>query len=86
MSDTPAVQEFAVADRDAGTYGITTGPDGALWLTFVHGGRIRRLTVDGGLTEYPLDSPSCRPAVIAPGPDGALWVTLETGAVARVAP
>ncbi|WP_425336428.1 virginiamycin B lyase family protein, partial [Streptomyces afghaniensis] len=57
-SDSPVVQEFAVADRDAGPYGITAGPDGALWLTFVHSGRIGRLTLDGELTEYALDSPS----------------------------
>ncbi|MGO4419948.1 virginiamycin B lyase, partial [Streptomyces sp. MCAF7] len=72
-SEVPALTEIVVADKEAGPYGITTGPDGALWITFVHSGRIARLTLDGELTEYPLDSPECRPTVITPGPDGALW-------------
>lgn len=70
-----AVSEMSIADEGAGPYGITAGPDGALWLTFAHSGRIARLTLDGELHEYPLEPPGCRPTVIAPGPDGALWFT-----------
>lgn len=73
--DVPASREISVADKGAGPYGIAAGPDGALWLTFAHSGRIARLTLDGELEEYPLDSPACRPTVITPGPDGALWFT-----------
>ncbi len=81
---------MSVADEGAGPYGIAAGPDGALWLTFAHSGRIARLTLDGELDEHPdehpLESPGCRPTVITPGPDGALWAALETGGVARLAP
>jgi hypothetical protein len=37
-----------------GLSGITTGPDGALWITMGGADRIARLTMDGGLTEFPL--------------------------------
>lgn len=36
-SDAPAVGEIAVADKDAGPYGITAGPDGALWAALETG-------------------------------------------------
>ncbi|GAA3502831.1 hypothetical protein GCM10019016_099400 [Streptomyces prasinosporus] len=65
-AEAPATREIRVADEGAGPYGITAGPDGALWLTLVHRGRIARLTLDGGLEEHPLDSSTCRPAVITP--------------------
>ncbi|MGN0119013.1 MAG: virginiamycin B lyase, partial [Streptomyces albidoflavus] len=42
-SDTPAVTVIPVADHRDGPYGITAGPDGALWLTFAGSGRIARL-------------------------------------------
>ncbi|MFF2761690.1 virginiamycin B lyase, partial [Streptomyces albidoflavus] len=44
-ADSPAVTEIAVAEGQDGPYGITTGPDGALWLTFVRSGRIARFTL-----------------------------------------
>lgn len=69
-SEAPPIREIPVADKGAGPYGITAGPDGALWLTFAHSGQIARLTTDGELKEYPLDSPTCRPTVITSGPDG----------------
>ncbi|MFW6718593.1 virginiamycin B lyase family protein [Streptomyces sp. MAR4 CNY-716] len=49
---------MSVADKGAGPYGIAAGPDGALWLTFVHSGRIARLTLDGELSEFPWSRPS----------------------------
>ena len=64
-----------MADKGARPSGITAGPDGALWLTFAHSGQIARLTIQGELKEYPLDSPTCRPTVVTSGPDGALWFT-----------
>jgi streptogramin lyase len=70
----------------AGPYGITAGPDGALWFTLVHHGQIGRLAPGGDLTSHQLDPSSCGPSTIVPGPDGALWVALEIGAIARLAP
>ncbi|MYR21015.1 virginiamycin B lyase, partial [Streptomyces sp. SID6137] len=69
---TPLVAEFPVSGREAGPYGITCGPDGALWFTLVHHGRIGRLTPDGGVTSYQLELASGGPSVITTGPDGAL--------------
>ncbi|MEY2426476.1 MAG: virginiamycin lyase [Actinomycetota bacterium] len=74
------ITEFAVPTKKSWPYGITTGPDGAIW--FVENGSaagygnvsgIARLTLDGHITEYP--TPSAGPVWIAPGPDGALWFT-----------
>ncbi|MFC8986229.1 hypothetical protein ACF1DW_06140 [Streptomyces sp. NPDC014603] len=38
---TPSVTEIVVADEDAGPYGITSGPDGALWAALETGGVAR---------------------------------------------
>ncbi len=65
---------------------ITVGPDGALWFTQfhrVHGetsipATIGRITTDGAITYFPLDSPY-PPYYITAGPDGALWFTRSGG-------
>src|SRR3569833_2608242 len=75
QSDHPSIREFSVADAKAGPYGITAGPEGALWLTLVHSGEIARLTVDGELGRYHAGSAESRPSIITAGPDGALWFT-----------
>jgi virginiamycin B lyase len=48
-SPAPTISEITVVDERAGRYGIAAGPDGALWLTLVHGGATARLTLDGAL-------------------------------------
>ncbi|MEV6693678.1 hypothetical protein AB0M35_19630 [Micromonospora sp. NPDC051196] len=40
------IQEYAVADPGAGPYGITLGPDGALW-TALEIGTLARITTPG---------------------------------------
>ena len=55
------------------SYGITSGPDGALWFPgWVSGAAIRwmigRITTDGVLTELPVEA-----GALTIGPDGALW-------------
>ncbi|MBF9131421.1 ATP-binding cassette domain-containing protein [Plantactinospora sp. S1510] len=70
-----SIQEIPVSGPDAGPYGVAVGPDGALWSTLVHAGKIIRLGVDGQVDSYPLDDPACGPSVITPGSDGALWFT-----------
>jgi streptogramin lyase len=55
-------------------YGITAGPDGALWFTNNHGNSIGRITTSGKVTTYTgtgIDGPEG----ITAGPDGALWFT-----------
>ena len=70
------IREFPIFDERSGPYGITTGPDGALWITLVNAGAIARLGVDGQVRTFPLDDASCRPSIITAGPDGALAAVL----------
>jgi virginiamycin B lyase len=59
------------------TAGITTGPDGALWLTaqgdFVQPSAIGRMTTSGAVTWFPTGTWGA--TKIVTGPDGALWFT-----------
>jgi virginiamycin B lyase len=53
-------------------YGITVGPDGALWFTDSGAtNKIGRITTAGALTEFAVPSGSL--GGITVGPDGALW-------------
>ena len=58
-------------------YGITTGPDGALWFSENEGlGLIGRVTNSGTSTDFSIPiSLGAGPAGIAVGSDGALWFT-----------
>ena len=47
------IEEFTLPDGSSGPYGIATGPDGALWFTEMHGGRIGRITPEGEVSAYP---------------------------------
>jgi len=59
-----AIEEYHVANAGAGPYGITTGPDGALWFSLIHAGHIARRSADGELVVHQLDPPTCRPSLI----------------------
>ncbi len=59
---TPPIAEFRVSGSDAGPYGITCGPDGALWFTMVHDGRIG-LAHSGRRRHLLPGRPSCQRAV-----------------------
>ncbi|MBV8531397.1 MAG: hypothetical protein JO104_08775 [Candidatus Eremiobacteraeota bacterium] len=60
-------------------WGITSGPDGALWFTegggVENGNAIARVTIGGEFTKYPLPEPYSDPVNIVTGSDGALWFT-----------
>jgi virginiamycin B lyase len=64
----------------AGQRAITVGPDGNLWFTGNHLGRI---TMDGEVTEFPVGAPGSAATAITPGPDGNLWFTKRPNLVAR---
>jgi len=66
-----------------GVYGLTAGPDGALWFTEIRGNRIGRLTTSGAVTYFPLPAPHEQPYLITTGADGALWFT-ESHAIGRI--
>jgi len=69
------IQEFAVPTAGSQPNAIVAGPDGALWFTEFHAGKIGRITVTGAITEYPIATPACGPFGLAAGPDGLLWFT-----------
>ena len=62
---------YAVPTSNAQPFGITTGPDGALWFTEQIGNKIGRISTAGEITEYPV--PDGFLVGITAGPDGALW-------------
>ena len=69
---------------DAGATDLTVGPDGALWYTDFGFNRIGRMTLSGGVTEYPVPAEFEAPRSITTGPDGALWFTSNTAQVGRM--
>jgi virginiamycin B lyase len=54
------------------TYGITAGPDGALWFADYGNNKIGRITTNGVVTEFS-DPAISNPLFITAGPDGAVW-------------
>src|SRR5258708_23369538 len=60
------------SDRDLERWGITAGPDGALWFTA--NDTIGRMSTHGIVTMYPASPPSLTYGITT-GPDGALWIT-----------
>ena len=61
---TVEIREISLVEPGAGPYGITAGPDGALWLTLAHAGGIARLSPDGPVRIYPLDPAGARPGEV----------------------
>jgi virginiamycin B lyase len=66
--------EFPIPTPNSGAYGITVGPDGALWFVENKANKIGRITTAGVITnEFPIPTPNSGPGFITVGPDGALW-------------
>lgn len=67
-----------------GPFGITWGPDGALWFVNVANNSIGRITTAGTVSNFPSTAID-EPISIVAGPDGALWFTEDTGdAIGRI--
>ncbi|SCK31560.1 virginiamycin B lyase [Streptomyces sp. WMMB 714] len=81
---------------DEGPYGVTAGPDGAVWFTELTANRIGRLVPAGGghereqpyaVQEFTLPVSGGCPAGITAGPDGGLWFALSgADAIGRIGP
>jgi streptogramin lyase len=76
---------FRVPSDNEYLYGITAGPDGALWFTEYNSNQIGRITTAGAITEYAVPTANGGPYGITAGPDGALWFTeISSGQIGRV--
>jgi streptogramin lyase len=75
--------------------GITTGPDGNLWVAETAANKIGRMTPAGAVTQFPLPAiPEASqldpgsgppgPVAITTGPDGALWFVGVPGKIGRI--
>ena len=64
-------------------YGITAGPDGALWFTNAGNNSIGRITTAGVVTNY-TGTGINEPRGITAGPDGALWFSNYYNSVGRI--
>jgi streptogramin lyase len=72
---------FAIPTALSFPLGITTGPDGNLWLAEANfgAGKIAKLTPGGAFVEYAIPTTTGSPAGIAAGSDGNLWFTEGIG-------
>jgi streptogramin lyase len=73
------ITEFPLPAPNKTPYGITAGPDGALWFTELDGNKIGRITTAGTITEFNIPTGGSNPISIAAGSDGALWFTEGNG-------
>jgi streptogramin lyase len=87
--------EFALPDAGTFPQDITVGPDGTLWFTAGFAATLRgsegapskigRITPDGDVREFALNSAEGPPHEIVGGPDGNLWFTRPLGnRIARI--
>jgi len=84
LADPELIAEFTVPSGPSSMGGITVGPDGNLWFT-ESPKAIGRITPQGQITEFPLDSPGT-PSAIVSGADGNLWFTEVPGGIGRITP
>jgi virginiamycin B lyase len=70
---TPVITEFHDPLDQYGSYGITSGQDGALWFSHLYPNTIGRITTAGVMTEYQIPTPNAAPYGITTGPDGNIW-------------
>ena len=69
-----AVGQITTYPGISAPFGITAGPDGALWFTNRNNSSIGRITTSGAVTGFN-DPGIAYPDAITAGPDGALWFT-----------
>jgi virginiamycin B lyase len=74
--------EYTVPTPLSVPWGVTLGPDGAIWFTEYTGNKIGRIDpVTGRITEYPIATLAYlepNPGSIIPAADGGLWVAEGT--------
>jgi virginiamycin B lyase len=66
-------------------FGITVGPDDAIWFAAMSSDRIGRIATDGQVTWLDLPAQCAMPSMIATGPADTVWATLnQANALAEV--
>ena len=79
------ITEFPLTGPNRGPGDITAGADGNMWFLelngrmdgrAVDGNRVGRITRDGVITEFPIETPNASPINIAVGPDRNIWFTM----------
>jgi virginiamycin B lyase len=79
------VTEFSIPTPGSQPFGITAGPDNALWFVESAGNKVGRISTSGAITEFPIPTAGSRPTAIAAGPDGNLWFTeLQGNKIGRI--
>lgn len=81
-------QSVIVLERIVTCYGqgLTTGPDGNIWIAETRCDRIGRITPSGAVAEFQLPE-NTHPVGIITGPDGNLWFTVSgRNALGRITP
>ncbi len=76
------ITEYQLPTKASFPDAITAGPDGNMWFT--RRGGVGRITLDGRITEYFVDTAFTRSGITT-GPDGNLWFT-ATDAIGRISP
>jgi len=80
----PRFSEFPVPTAGSVPFGITSGPDGAIWFT-EQVGKVGRITTAGGIAEFNVPTAGSVTLNIAVGSDGALWFVEQAGnAIGRI--
>ncbi len=62
---------------------ITAGPDGNIWFTDMHSGKIGKITPTGAITEYSIGA-EAHPDGITAGPDGNVWFTVNKETIPKI--
>lgn len=73
------ITEFPLPSGGSEPFGITAGPDNALWFTEYGGNKIGRITTAGAITEFPTPTANSTPFGITVGPDNAIWFAENVG-------
>ena len=79
MGQLPSITEYSIPSVSSVPYGITAGPDGALWFVESHTNKVGRVATNGTFTEYTIPTANSSAPGIVAGPDGALWFTEFAG-------
>jgi virginiamycin B lyase len=72
---TPAGVDTHFTSKGVDPFGITRGPDGALWYAEFQGNAVGRVTTAGVTSHFPVPTAASGPRFIAPGPNHTLWFT-----------